>query len=205
MIVHILKKIGRIFLMLTHEDRNINCGGIKSVLVISLASEGHLWRAIRSIKEKFKNANFKVILPDSKIRLVSDMIMQKDSIIVKSDVKIFEYIKQLGRFNGNEFGLIIVLSLNPFLVWGVFRKFKCPKLLYNNAGEWYLIRWRTFYEFLRGMIKSPYETICICIRIPSINIYLLSYAVFLSLRRYCYKLSGPKVLCGKISLSNKIS
>src|SRR3989338_2123912 len=98
MIVDILKKIGRWFLILTHEDRKIDCEGVKNALVISLASEEHLWRTVRSIKEKFKNAEFKVILPDSKIKLVSDVIVQKNAVTIKSDVKIFEYIKQLEKF-----------------------------------------------------------------------------------------------------------
>lgn len=213
MLVEILKKIGRLFIILTHEDSCID-PAIKNILLISLPSENHLHKAIEAARFKFKKANFKIILPPSKIVLISSILPNKNIFPTRSEMSAIEYRRQINRFKSDEFDAVIILSLTPFLVWEAFKKFKCHKLLYNYCDEWYLIRRKTIYEFFSGkkgadrqklekdifnnriicseiidnILKTPFRIICILAKFIKVSLYIGINILLLSLRRAYYKL-----------------
>ena len=205
----ILKKAGKLFVILTNEDRDIEPSMVKDALLISLPSEEHLHKAIRVLTERFREARFKVILPHTKTVLLADIIQDKDIFRVSQDVNPAKYIEGLDRFRKDAFDLVVILSLNPYLVWKVCRNFRCPKLLYNYCDEWYSIRRKTIYEFLAGirgadiekeesraldtktfflkmaenLIKTPLGVIKIVARFINLSLYIGVNMFLLSLKR----------------------
>ena len=83
MIKNILKRIGRLFITLDRQDVRTNWQDIKNILIISIPPEEHLWRALCIVTEKFKKADFKIILPDSKRTLVPDIVTRENVFGVK--------------------------------------------------------------------------------------------------------------------------
>ena len=145
---YILKKLGRFFVILTHEDITLDSGSIKNVLIVTLPSEEHLNRAIDFLHKKFKDAEFNILFPASKAGLVSRCAIFRKAIRIDS-LSMLNYVRKLEVFSRNKTDLIVILSLSPFLIWSVFDKFKAPKLLYNYCDEQYIVRRKSLVEFLR--------------------------------------------------------
>ena len=187
MIKNILKRIGRLFITLDRQDVRTNWQDIKNILIISIPPEEHLWRALCIVTEKFKKADFKIILPDSKRTLVPDIVTRENVFGVASHAGIYEYSKEIEKLNWTKIDSVVVLSLDPFLIWRIYTKFKCPKLLYNNAGEWYLIRRKAYYECLRGTAKCPLKIVQFCIQLIGVNLYILTYCILFGSKRYLFQ------------------
>ena len=177
MIIYILKKIGRIFISLVREDI-IDSGAIKNVLIISLPYEEHLHRAIGSIKKRFKNADCKIILPDFKIGLVSHIVPHENIFTIKG----------FGVLAGN-FDAVVILSLNPFLVHRLFRRFKCLKLLYNYCDEWYFLRRKNFFEIIKNILVIPFKAFYIIARFINVSLYIMVNLLSLALKKITLRLS----------------
>lgn len=121
-----LKRLGRIFLVLTEEERYIKLEDIKGALVINL-QELHFEKALAAIKERFLYAEVKIISGNA-VQILSDLYKLRDE----------------------QFSAIIVLSFNPFVIFFVNCLFSSYFLIYNKFGQWFLIRWKTLYELLLG-------------------------------------------------------
>lgn len=188
MLRRILKKIGRLFIILAHEDARIESKKIKKALLINLPSEEHLHKALPVIKERFKETEFTVVLPESKLDIVSGVILNRKNM------------KRLEKYN---FDAVIILSLDPCLVWRVFRVFSCPKLLYNYCGEWYLVRRKSFYEFLAGekapIFYLPFQLVYIIARLLKLSLYLIFGFLFLFIRKLFIKKHTTSISRIKIS------
>jgi len=142
MLRYLLKKIGRLFVILTHEDARIDSKKIKKALIVNLPSEEHLGKAFTAISKRFEGAEFTAVIPGYKSGIASRIIPPENILLLSHET--------LRKIKKDNFDAVIVLSLNPCLVWQVFRMFSCPKLLYNYCGEWYLVRRRGLREFLTG-------------------------------------------------------
>jgi len=177
MINYILKKTGRLFIDLARKD-SIDPGKIKNILVISLPYEEHLRKAVGSIKKRFKNADCKIILPDFKIGLVSHVVSH-ENIFTTNDPEVL----------AGDFDAVVILSLNPFLVWKAFRRFKCPKLLYNYCDEWYLLRVRPFFEIIKNILALPFNAIYIIVRFINVSVYIIVNLLSLALKKITFRLS----------------
>lgn len=197
MLSYILKKIGRLFLILTHEDSDFNPDSIKEILMVALPGEEHLYKAIGALYKRFKYARFNILLPDSKIALASRYPIFKKAVKIGSS-SIFPYLKGLKEFNGHNVDMVAVLSLNPFLIYSVFNRFDCPKLLYNYYDETYLVRYRTILEFLscksgadrmasrKNIFIFFINTIAPIFRLIAVCFYIASGLLILSFKKRFY-------------------
>lgn len=125
--MNILKKLGRYFLILTEEEKYINPGDIKAVLIVSLG-EGHFEKAYETARKRFPFAMMKII----------------------SSSKVIDIMARLRNLKEERFSMAIVLSLNPFVIVSLSLNFNCYLLIYNKFNQWFLIRRKTVYEFLAG-------------------------------------------------------
>jgi hypothetical protein len=125
--MNLLKKLGRVFFILTEEEHFIKNEDIKAVLIIN-SGETHFEEALDVIKRRFSLADIKMI----------------------SGSKIKGVISRLHELREEQFSAVIILSLNPFVIFFVSLFFHCYFFIYNRFGQWFSIRRKTLYEFLIG-------------------------------------------------------
>lgn len=125
----LLKRIGRYWCILTHEDRDADASGFLEILIVPSASDRHADQAIAASRGRFPHAMIRVLGPA---------------------LDWWQTFRQLRRWRGEQLSAVVLLSLQPVLVVAVCRWFPCYKLLYNRWGEWYLIRRKTMREWLVG-------------------------------------------------------
>lgn len=123
----ILKNLGRIFFVLTEEERYVNPEAIKAVLILDF-KEGHFEKTIDVVKKRFPLAEIRVV---SSNRVIDIMI-------------------KLRELKNEQFSAVIAQSLNPFIIFCVAISFHCYVLIYNRFNQWFLIRRKSLYEFLAG-------------------------------------------------------
>jgi len=123
----ILKRLGRLSFVLTEEERYIKPETINAVLIIC-AGEPHCQSAQEVTGKRFPQAEIKTI----QCRSAKDMFLK------------------LYRLREEQISAVIVLSLNPIVIFFVSVFFSRYFLIYNRFGQWFLIRKKTLYEFLIG-------------------------------------------------------
>lgn len=124
----ILKDLGRTFLIVTEEVCYIKTEDIKAVLFVAIKRQRHLDGALGRSKERFRLAQIREIAEEGRIAV----------------------IKKLWSFREEQFSAVVVLDLDPVVIFFVYVLFHCYLLLYNKFGQWFLIRRKTLYEFLSG-------------------------------------------------------
>jgi hypothetical protein len=177
MLKTIVKKIGRMFIILTDEGKDISSWGIKEVLLISLPPEEHLNKAVPAVRERFKRAELTVVLPEPKLSITGGIVLNS---------------RNLREMERRRFDVVVILSLDPYIVIKVFRAFNCPKLLYNYCGEWYLLRRRTIREMLEGKKGADSAgqrtgSLNAVPRLLRLAFYLISGYILLLFRRSLYR------------------
>lgn len=121
-----LKKIGRIFLICTEEEKHIKSEFIKSVLIVNI-QEAHFDKTVDVVKKRFQFAEIKITCSNT----------------------VFGVMPKLWKLREEQFNVVIVLSLN-LAISLIILLFHCYLLSYNKFDQWFLIRRKTFYEFLAG-------------------------------------------------------
>ena len=121
------KKIGRIFLVLTKEEKYINSKKIKSVLIVDL-EEGHLSKTKEAVEARFPYAAIKIISSN----LVTGIMAS------------------LWQLREEQFSIVVTQSLHPAVIFFILCLFHCYLLIYNKFHQWFLIRKKTLFEFLAG-------------------------------------------------------
>lgn len=123
----IFKKIGRIFLICTEEEKHIKSEVIKSILIVNIR-EAHFDKTLNVVKQRFQFAEIKITCSNA----------------------VFSIMAKLWKLREEQFDAVIVLSLNPLVISLIIPLFHCYLLIYNKFDQWFLIRRKTFYEFLAG-------------------------------------------------------
>ncbi|MBU4311167.1 MAG: hypothetical protein KJ706_00395 [Candidatus Omnitrophica bacterium] len=123
-----LKDLGRTFLIITEEERYIKVEDIKAVLFVANKEQRHLDGALKRSKERFRFAQVREIIEEDRITA----------------------IKRLWSFREEQFSAVVILDLDPVIVFFVYVLFHRYLLLYNGFGQWFLVRRKTLYEFLSG-------------------------------------------------------
>jgi len=124
-----LKRIGRRWCLLTHEDRDADPATIREILIVVTAGDLHAEKAAARAQERFPHAIIRTI---------------------GGEPYLWRMLRALRRWRGEQLSAVVLLSLNPPLVASTCLWFPCYKLLYNRWGEWYLIRRKTAREWLVG-------------------------------------------------------
>lgn len=131
----IFKKVGRIFLVLTEEEKYIKPEFIKAILIIYL-EEAHFEKALETIKKRFPLAEIRIIHNNKAIGIIS---------------KLWELRKE-------QFSAVVVLSLSPLVIFFMSLIFRCYFLIHNKFDQCFLIRKKTLYEFLVGRRGADKES-----------------------------------------------
>ena len=150
MLRYLLKKIGRLFLILDQPDNLFIFSGVRNVLIVSLSEEEHLNKAIPEIRKKFMDAKFSIVFPSFKSKIISRYDDYFEKSVGVDSCSVARYLEELRNIKPGEPDIVVLLSLNPFLVKYIFGRFDSPKLLYNYCDEMYVIRRKSIGEFLKG-------------------------------------------------------
>lgn len=154
--MNLLKKLGRIFLVLTEEERYIDPKNIKVILFIALKEDMHFEKALEVTKKRFPLAEIK----DIHSNIITDII------------------KNLWELRREQFSMVLVLSLHPVIIFFVHMLFHCYFLIYNKFDQWFLIRKKTLYEFLAG--RRGADKLGLDWEISPLRFSLAKYIAFIS-------------------------
>lgn len=151
-----LKSLGRFFLVLTEEEKDIASEDIRALLIVNL-QEGHYEKVIDIARKRFKYAEIKTVYSNT----------------VKG------VIAKLHKLKEEQFSVVIVLSLNPFVIFFLILIFNCYFLIYNRFDKCFLIRRKTLYEFLAGRRGADKEKLDWKVSPARLNFARCAVAAFL--------------------------
>ena len=145
----ILKKIGRIFIVLDQkEERDIRQG----VLLVDGSSILHNNFAliIKGVKKKFKNADLSVLTFKDKEGFLRENFPDVEIIIPEDRGVIGRYRLAIKLFSllRRKYSFIVLSSLDISLVFVSIFFNRQPVFLHNRWFEWYRVRCRTFLDML---------------------------------------------------------
>jgi hypothetical protein len=204
----ILKKIGRAFVILTHEEDEVL---MRSVLVVDdgYSSYEHLHSTLTQAQQRIPGSNISILTFDDRRRFLHENF--PDVEVIHPDRRIRPKKYQLAiqmfklRKRGYDFIVLMSLDITPIAVALLFTG--SHLFLYNRWNEWYLLRFRNIWEFIiakKGADKVKVQDkrnilVKLALFIPSmityiiVFIYLLISAVFIFLYR-CYNIMKFKLL-----------
>lgn len=147
----ILKKIGRVFIILCQKDeKSIR----QSILLVdgSIILTNNFALIIKNVQGKFKNANSVVLTSNDKKEFLKDNFPDVEIIVPgeRIESKRSQLAIQLLLLLRKNFKFIILSSLDisPVLISLIFSR--CPILLHNRWLEWYILRQRTLSDISHG-------------------------------------------------------
>ena len=128
-----LKSLGRLLVILTHEDRSLDPATISRLLLIGLPADRHLPLAAAACRARFPRAELTIL---DLIRLPSGGYWRP-------------LIGALRRQRRQSPSALVLTSLHPAVVALACLWFRCHRLLFNRWEEWFLIRPRSWGEILQ--------------------------------------------------------
>jgi len=200
---NIFKNIGRIFVILTHEEEKILK---RSVLIVDngYSPYEHLRSAVRQTQDRVPGSQISVLTLEHRRRFLQENFPDIKMLHPDRHIKPKKYQLAIQMFKlrkkGYNFVVLMSLDKTPIIVSLLFMKSHI--LLYNRWNEWYLLRFRNIWEYIilrRGADKDKLKSkrnafVKLVLFIPLLIahlvtfIYLLVSAVFIFSRKTYYAL-----------------
>ena len=142
-----LKRLGRLFVILTDEDRALDSALIESIVLIHLSEEPHVASAISACHARFPNATITVFSVDEATsKIVSSPWLTNVQLPARNYGNFL--IAELRTRRDARRAALVLLSLHPLTVMLTCLWFRARRLLFNRWGQWFMIRTRTLLEVL---------------------------------------------------------
>ena len=203
-----LKKFGRLFIILTHEEDKVLK---RSVLIVDngYSSYEHLCSTLTQAQQWIPGSNISVLTFDDRRRFLHENFPDAEVMHPERRIRSKKYQLAIQMFKlrkrGYDFIVLMSLDITPIAVALLFTR--SHLFLYNRWNEWYLLRFRNIWEFIiakKGADKVKFQDkrntlVGLALFILSlithiiVFIYLLISAIFIFLYR-CYNILKFKLL-----------